>query len=492
MGILSRGLDPVLLLPQLILGGGGLLLLLVSPRRGSGRYAPVAALGFLALAAWACLHLWGDPRELHAGYLATDRLALFAELLLIVVTAAACALSRSYLRPFPDPRAAHYGLLLFSALGMTVLASATGFPAIFLGFQIASTGLCLLIVLTPGSRRSLDAGLQFFVMSAVATLFLLLGMALVYGTSGTLEVPEVGNVLMQRQAGPSPALVGGLGLMLAGLAFGVGAVPFQFWMPDVYEGAPAAATAYVASALPVAALAALVRILHLGFDDELLVLRWVPLLGLLAGLTMTVAGFAALAQRNTKRFLACSVLAHSGYLLLAVATNTIQGVEGLALYLIAYLPAHLGLLAVIVLVGRALPEGEEGYRLEDLAGLARRRPALAFPLIVCLLSLAGVPPTGGFLAKWAIFRSARDAGMEGLAIVFAGNALIAAWAYLRLIPRLFRGPDPVSPTPAPSRSLVLLSTAAAGFLLFMGLFPGLSLDAVHEVAVRFWGTLRQI
>lgn len=492
MGVLSRGLDPIPLLPQVILGAGGLLLLLVSPRRRSGRFAPAVAVGFLLLAAWACVHLWGDPRELLSGYLSTDRLALFAELLLIVVTAAACALSRSYLRPFPDPRAGHYGLLLFTALGMTVLASGDSFPAIFLGLQIASMGICLLVVLTPGSRGSLDAGLQFLLMSAFATLFLLLGMALVYGATGTLQSSQVGDLVMQRQAGPSQALVGGLGLMVAGLAFAFGAVPFHFWMSDVYEGAPAAVTGFVALALPLAALAALIRILHVGFDDELLILRWMPLLGVLAGLTMTVAGLAALAQRSTKRFLACSVLAHSGYLLLAVATNTIQGVESLSLYLLAYLPAHLGFLAVILLVGRALPEGEEGYRLDDLAGLALRRPALAFPLIVCLLSLAGIPPTGGFLGKWLIFRSAREAGMGGLAILFAGNAAVAAYAYLRLIPRMFRRADPASPTPGSSRTLVLLGTVAAGIVLFVGLFPGLSLEGVHEVALRFWGTLRQI
>jgi NADH-quinone oxidoreductase subunit N len=329
---------------------------------------------------------------------------------------------------------------------------------------------------------------KYFLLGAFSSGFILYGMALIYGETRTLDLQEIGTVLLQRQSDPSLALFAGMGLLLVGLAFKIGIVPFHFWIPDVYEGAPASVTAFMAAGTKVAAFAALVRILRTGFAGDDFALRWAPLLGILAALTMTFANVIALSQTNLKRLLAYSSVAHAGYLMLAVATNTVQGVESLTFYLLAYVFANLGAFAVAVSVGSGDNEKEEGYRLVDLAGLGRRRPGMAAAMTVFMLSLTGIPPTAGFLGKWFIFRSAVDADLLGLAIVLAVNSAIAAYYYLGVIVKMYMVEPDGEPSFPPRRAaLSFAAVVAVAATFYLGMYPTDVLEFVTDMAVRFWG-----
>ena len=493
MDPITTSIDIGLLLPQVVLTAGGILLLLLSLRRGTGGVAAYLALAVLAVTAWACVGLWGDTRLITGRVMAVDRFAMLFDLLLVAATGMTCLISAAYLGSRHELRAEYYALLLFSTLGMTILAGATNFVTLFLGLEIFSLALYLLVAFTRDNPLSIESSVKYFLLGAFSSGFLLYGMALIYGATATLDVGRIGEVLLQRQADPSLAVFAGLGLLVVGLGFKIGLVPFHFWIPDVYEGAPASVTAYMAAATKVAAFAALVRLLHVGFGADMMVLRWAPLLGLLAVLTMTVANLVALVQRNIKRLLAYSSIAHAGYILVAVATNTLQGMESLTFYLLAYVFANLGAFAVAVAVGRAGPEGEDGYRIADLGGLGRQRPGLAVAMTVFMLSLTGIPPTAGFLGKWLIFRSALDANMLGLAIVLAVNSAVAAYYYLGVVVAMYMAePEEGLPTPARSAPIAISTAVAVTVTFYLGLFPTRALDLVAEVALRFWGTLHLI
>jgi len=479
--------------PQIVLAVGGLLLLLLSLRRESEAAAPYVSLAVLGATAWVCVSWWSDPPSAGPGMLALDRFAILFDLILLGAAAAACLLSAVYFHAGYDLRSEYYSLLLFCTLGMTVMTGSRDFVSLFLGLEIFSLCFYLLSAYARGRATALESAMKYFLLGAFSSGFLLYGMALVYGATRTLDLERVRDLLVTRQASPSLTLFAGLALLLVGFGFKIGIAPFHFWIPDVYEGAPAAVTAFMAAATKVAAFAGLLRVLHVGFGDPASVARWAPLLGLLAALTMTTANVVALAQRNLKRLLAYSSIAHAGYVLLAVATGTMAGVESVVFYLLAYVAANLGAFSVAVLVGRSQPDREEGYRLDDLVGLGRRRPAMAAAMTAFMLSLTGIPPTAGFLGKWFIFKSALDAHLLGLAIVLAVNSAIAAYYYLGVVARMYMteetGDQRSSPVPIP---LAISAGIAVAAVFYLGLFPDRILALVNEMALKFWGPVQLI
>lgn len=481
------------LLPQIVLAAGGLLLLLLSLRRGRDGYAPYLAIGALAVTALVCGSFWSSPPAASSMMPAVDRFALLFDFLLLAAAGMACLISAAYLHEGYELRAEYYSLVLFCTLGMTVMAGARDFITLFLGLEVFSLCFYLLSAYARGRTQALESALKYFLLGAFSSGFILYGMALVYGATRTLSLERLGEVLLQRQAAPSLTLFAGLALLLVGLGFKIGMAPFHFWIPDVYEGAPAAVTAFMSAATKVAAFAALLRVLHVGFGGAESALRWAPLVGILAALTMTAANLVALTQTNLKRLLAYSSIAHAGYVLLAVATNTMQGVESVAFYLLAYVAANLGAFSVAVLVGRSTPEREEGYRLEDLTGLGRRRPGMAAAMTVFMLSLTGIPPTAGFLGKWFIFRSALDADLLGLAVVLAVNSAIAAYYYLGVVVRMYMTQEESErPRPALPAPLVISAGIAVIAVFYLGLFPARILSLVNDMALRFWGQVHLI
>ncbi len=485
--------DIGLLLPQILLAAGGLLLLMVSLLPRSERLQLPVALGTLASTMIVVASRWGETHELLGGMMVVDRFATGCSLLLLLVGILSCFISSGYLGHRYQSSAEYYSLILFSILGMTVMTQAQNFVTLFLGLEIFSVCLYILCAFTWKRRQSLESALKYFLLGAFSSGFLLYGMALIYGAANSLDIKEIGLLMLQRQADISMSMLAGMGLLVVGLAFKIGIVPFHFWIPDVYEGAPASVTAFMSAGTKVAAFAALLRVLHVGLGSDEFALRWAPLLGILAAVTMTMANVVALSQVNIKRLLAYSSIAHAGYLLLAVSTNTLQGLESLSFYLLAYVFANLGAFAVAVAVGRGDEEKEEGYQLSDYAGLARSRPGLAAAMTVFMLSLTGIPPTAGFLGKWFIFRSALDADLMGLAIVLAVNSVIAAYYYLGVIVQMYMV-EPETETTPPPRRMALSFTVALGVVavFYLGIFPGRALGFLTEMAQHFWGQIHLV
>jgi len=473
------------LLPLVLLGLGGLALLLVDaflpatrPRIGFAATAfLVAALAFTA----GATH--GDAP--FPGMLLADACTRFFDCLLIGAALVTALLSLDYLDELQ--RGEYWALLLFATAGMMIVVHAANFLTVFLGLETLSLALYVLTGFRRGRERAVEAALKYFFLGAFAAAFLVYGMALIYGTTGTLEI---GSLAVRIASGRPPALaLAGLALLLVGLAFKVSAVPFHMWTPDVYEAAPTPIVGFMSVATKAAAFAALLRILVVGLTP--LSAGWTSVAAALAFLSMLTGNFVALSQRSLKRMLAFSSIAHAGYILVGIAAWGAGGKEAVLFYLAAYGLMNLGAFAVL----SSLERQGEGILLYDLSGLAKRRPWTAAAMALFMLSLAGVPATAGFVGKFYLFYAAVQAGWVKLALFAVVYSAVAAYYYLRVIvvmymhapPKAVADGDaaPVLPVPefAPPRlaATLVLALTAAGVLVF-GLLPSPLLDWVNSAA----------
>jgi NADH-quinone oxidoreductase subunit N len=317
------------------------------------------------------------------------------------------------------------------------MAAAVNLVTLFLALEILSIALYVLVGLDRAERRSSEAALKYLLLGAFASGFLLYGMALTYGQAGTTSLGGV-RAYVDSLGGKFPPLLWiGLGLMIAGLGFKVALVPFQMWTPDAYQGAPTSVTAFMSVGAKAAGFAALIRVVLYTFGD--LQANWELVLAILATLTMTVGNLGALRQTNLKRMLAYSSIAHAGYILAGVAAGPSGqlGASAVLFYLFAYAFMNVAAFAVVIAVGRFAGSGGRGETLEDLAGLGARKPGLAAAMALCMLSLAGVPPLAGFLAKLYVFGAAVEAGLTWLAVVGVINSVVSAAYYLRVVVAMY-------------------------------------------------------
>jgi NADH-quinone oxidoreductase subunit N len=368
--------------------------------------------------------------------------------------------------------------MLFCLAGMFMMLHTTNLIMVLIGLEVFSLSLYVVCGMPRDRVRSIESALKYFLLGAFSSGFIAYGMALLYGAAGTLDMLELSAVVPTR---PSTLLWIAMGLVLIGLAFKIAIVPFHHWVPDVYQGAPTNVTGFMAAATKTAAFAVLLRFLIGAFGQETDI--WVPLISVLAVLTMTVANLVALAQNNLKRLLAFSSIAHAGYLLVAVVSRPDQGVEAIVFYLTIYAFMTVGAFAVVAAAGHGDAEGERGYTLQEWAGLGWRRPVLGAAMTLFLLSLAGIPPTGGFLGKYVIFQAAVQADRVPLAIVMAVNAAIAAYYYLRIIVYMYmREPEgeeqPLPVTPGMATVMVLTSVA----VVYIGIAPGALFEMIRGLA----------
>jgi NADH-quinone oxidoreductase subunit N len=473
------------MLPFLVITGTGLLVLVLDPLMAPERRdrLPLVSLAGVVAAALILILRRGQSEILFGGMLASDGFALFCNLLFLLVAGLTLLISIAYIRNTGLEHGEYSALLLFSTLGMMIMASSLDLMTIFLGLETLSISLYVLAGFLREQLKSNESALKYLLLGGFASGFLLYGIALVYGATGSINLRQVAQALALGQVGNPTLLIVGMGLLIVGFGFKVAAVPFHMWAPDVYEGAPTSVTAFMIAGTKAAAFAAFLRILMTALPA--LQPDWSRVLWILAVLTMTVGNVVAIAQTNIKRMLAYSSIAHAGYILVALATGTKLGSGGLLFYLAAYIFMNLGAFAVIVALAR---RGDERLTIDDYAGLGLRRPVLGAAMALFMFSLTGVPPTAGFMGKLYVFSAAIQANYVGLAIIGVANSVVSAFYYLRITVVMYmssRESEPAPDRPAPALTAAVL--IAAGGTLLLGLFPSRLLEAALRSVAALLG-----
>jgi NADH-quinone oxidoreductase subunit N len=448
--------------------------------RKKGVFAPLSIVG-LAVALWAALAANGSQGPAFQGMLLVDGFATFFRALVIIVGMLAVFSSTDYLRRENHTGGEYYALILYSIVGQSVMATANELIMIFIGLEISSIASYILAGYLRDDARNNESALKYFLLGSFATAFLLYGIAWIYGATGSTNLIEIRRALLGGGIAPE-ALVGmAAALMFVGLAFKISAAPFQAWAPDVYQGAPAPISAFLSVGPKAAAFAILLRVFLTGFEP--IAVRWVPVLWACALATMIVGNFAAILQSNIKRLLAYSSIAHAGYVLVAVTANSGTGSAAAMFYLAAYAFTNIGAFAVVAYFSR---RGEKYVSVEDFAGLAQRQPGMAAMLTIFLLSLIGVPLTGGFFGKFYVFKAALDANLVWLTVLGLLNSAVAAYYYLRVLVVMYmHEPGKASEDlPAPGAALQIAVYGSAVATLLLGIFPSLVLDFANQAALR--------
>jgi NADH-quinone oxidoreductase subunit N len=392
-----------------------------------------------------------------------DRFSSLATAVLALAALLTCALSITYLAELRINHGEYYALVLLSVSGMMLLVASVDLLALFLGFEIMSIPIYVLAGFDRRKLRSNESAIKYFVIGSFASAVLLYGMALLYGVAGSTSFDAIRDAFDPA----NPVAMIGLGLVVVGFAFKIASVPFHQWAPDVYEGAPSAVTAFMSVAVKTAAFAALARFLAAAVGqqaDSLTSVFWV-----LSALTMVVGNVMAVIQENVKRMLAYSSIAHAGYLLLGIVAGGEEGYSAIVFYLVVYTFMNLGAFGVVVALAH---HGHDCERIDTFAGLARNRPGLAALMTLFLLSLAGIPGTAGFMAKFNIFLAAVHADIIWLPVILVLTSVVSVFYYLR-IPVLMYMHEPSEEAPrmeiASGEALALCFCAAA--VLFLGVFP---------------------
>ena len=496
--------DLLIIAPEIAVLLAALLVMVVDlflPDEQKPRLAWLGLVGVLAAAGLA-YYIWDGSDAVLQDMLAADGYALFFHLAILAAAGLALLFSFDYVRRSGLPQGEYYALLLLSTAGMMLMAAAVNLMTIFIALEILSLALYALVGLDRGRRRSGEAALKYFLLGALASGFLLYGMALVYGQTGTTSLAGVREAVAQpgRLEGPAALLLVGLGLMIVGFGFKVALVPFQMWTPDVYEGAPTSVTAFMSVGAKAAGFAALGRVALYAFGTQQDAWWWV--LAVLATLTMTLGNLAALRQTSVKRMLAYSSIAHAGYVLVGLTAGNTLGTSGMLFYLLAYAFMNVGAFGLLIAAARfdrlsdeVDPGGPQpGESLESFAGLATRKPGLAVAMTLFMLSLAGVPPLAGFMGKLYVFGAIVQADLAGLAVVGVLNSVISAYYYLRVVVYMYMRPGPApapDTTPAPfsvSPALQVGLGLAAAAVVILGLWPGPILDLARVAAASLLGS----
>jgi len=460
-----------LLPPMVILLTAALVLVLdlVPPRRSKEHLGGLALAGFIGALLTTLVQWGGGARGFH-DMVVLDNYALFVDVVVSYAGALVVLLSLDYLRRNGVESGEYYALVLFAAAGMMLLASANDLVAVFLSLELMSLSLYILAGLFKARLASGEASMKYFLLGAFASSFLVYGIALVFGATGSTNFDHIATATAGRAA--DPLLLVALGLLLVGFGFKTAAVPFHMWAPDVYEGAPTSVTAFIATGSKAAALAALIRVLIVGLRS--VQADWTALLWAVAAVTMTAGNLVAIAQSNLKRMLAYSSIAHVGYMLVGLVAGGAPGAGAVLFYLLAYTFTTVGAFGVITLCARA---GEEAVEVAEYAGLARRHPVLAATLGLFLLSLIGIPPLAGFAGKFYLFGAAVRAGFVWLAVVAVLNSAFASYYYLRVIVYMYmREADGDGATYAPSLAGGLALAISVVGIVLLGVMPAPFVD----------------
>jgi NADH-quinone oxidoreductase subunit N len=419
------------ILPEIFLSVLAMALLLINVFIPSKQKSYIGYISFIGVVVAAVVVAcgWGQHIESFSGSVVLDNFATFFKIIFLISAGLAILISDQYMEREECNHGELYPLILFTVVGMMLMASGTDLMTIFLGLEVMSVSLYVLAGFNRGNRKSNEAGLKYFLLGAFSTGFLLYGMALTYGATGTTRIAKIASqVGMMGLPSANIMLLAGMMLMITGFAFKVAAAPFHMWTPDVYEGAPTPMTAFMSAGPKAAGFAAALRILLVAFPT--MVADWSQLFWVLAVLTMTVGNITALRQDNIKRMLAYSSIAHAGYCLVGFAAGNPTGTAGILFYMLSYTFMNIGAFAIIILVGK---KGESNGTVMDFAGFGFKHPVLAVAMSVFLFSLAGMPPTAGFIGKFYLFSGAIQKGYIWLAVVGVLNSAASVYYYLRVM-----------------------------------------------------------
>jgi NADH-quinone oxidoreductase subunit N len=461
-------------LPELVLAGGAMLLLMVGAYRGE-RSAPIVAFGAIMLliaAIVAIVWLPGGKAVTFGGSFILDDFARFLKVLAFGGSAAAILMSQTYFTREKQNRFEYPILILLATSGMGMMISAGDLIALYLGLELMSLSLYVLAAGNRDSVRSTEAGLKYFVLGGLSSGMLLYGCSLIYGYTGSVSFPAIAQAASQGGLG----LMFGLVFLFAGLCFKVSAVPFHMWTPDVYEGAPTPITAFFASAPKVAAMALFVRAAIGAFPT--IVVQWQQIIVFVAIASMVLGSFAAIGQKNIKRLMAYSSIGHMGFALVGLSAGTVEGVQGVLVYVAIYMAMTLGAFACILSMRH---NGRMVEDIADLAGLSRTKPAMAFFLALLMFSLAGIPPLAGFFAKYYVFLAAIKANLFALAVIGVVSSVVGAYYYLLIVKTIYFDDPAKSFEPMPLSQVLVLAIAGLFNLLYF-VYPAPLLDAATAAA----------
>jgi len=459
------------IIPEIIISLCALFILLMgafSSGRGSRIISGAVSLIGSAVALYFACNLWNENLSLFNNLYTIDNFGTFFKIVFLIISILVTIVSLRYIEREDIKLPEYYSLLLFGVLGMMVMTSSTNFITIFIGLEVMSIAIYVLCGLLRENAKSVEAALKYFLLGAFATAFLLYGMALVYGTTGVLDIGEIRDYVASENFHLTPMFVAGLAFLIVGFGFKTASVPFHMWTPDVYEGAPTSVTAYMATGVKAAAFGAFLRVFYTALFP--FIEGWSAILWIIAVFTMSVGNITALVQDNVKRMLAYSSIAHAGYLLVAFVTgDRVLASSSILYYLLVYTFMNIGAFTVVILLGK---NGVENTDIESYAGLAKRHPFIAFSMSLFLLSLAGIPPLAGFMGKFYVFSAAIKAQYYWLAVIGVLNSAVAAYYYLRVMMYMyFREPvgEPAEVDISPAYIVVILISVWA--LLHMGIFP---------------------
>ena len=480
-----------LLIPELILAGTAIAVILLDLVIKSKWWLAAVSIAGIVVSAGFAIAMWGgSSQSIFNNMLAVDNFAIFFKLLFLVIAALVILASTDYVSKLARFQGEYYALVLISALGMMLMAATTELISIYIALELTSISLYVLVGFLK-DPKSTEAALKYLLLGAVASAVLLFGMALIFGFTGQTQLGDIAAAIQSMSLSgvlASPGLIAGMVLIIAGFGFKIAAVPFHMWVPDVYEGAPTPITAYLSVASKAAGFAILLRVFFSAFGlPSWLSLDWGMVFAILAAVGMTVGNIIALSQTNIKRMLGYSSIAQAGYLMVGLATvgfvaaSDVAGRSGLLFFLASYALTNLGAFTAIIAISGKV----DSDLIKDYTGMGKRAPFLALALTLCLLSLIGMPPAAGFMAKFYIFSGAVQQGLLWLVIIAVINSVISAYYYLRVVKVMWLG-KPASATRVPSSIALRVALALSCLgVLVMGIIPGFVMKLAEMAAKMF-------
>ena len=479
--MLNSSFDAIV--PMLCITAGALVVMLAEAWRAKGERMPLGVLGIIALVfSGAALMLLWDRNATSFNVIVADNFGIFVSLVLVIVGVLTILFSSQVVERDGLPAGEYYALILFGIAGMVMMAMANDLLVIFVALEILSLAVYVLTGIRRDSLAGIEGAFKYFLLGSFSSAFFLYGVAFTYGITGSTRLDRVGAYLAAQSMSDSPMILLALGLLLVGFAFKISAVPFHMWTPDAYEGAPAIVTGFMSTGVKAAAFASFARVFLSSFEP--FSADWAPLIWVLSAATMIVGTVVGVAQSNLKRMLAYSSIAHGGYLLVGLVAANQVGKAAILFYLLAYAVTNLAAFGVIALVGS---RDRANDSLRDYAGLWHTHPGLAALMTVSLLSLGGLPPTAGFIAKWYIISAAVSAGYYGLAIIAMLTSVISVFFYLRVVVMMYMADRETGVAPAPvSRAGMTALTVATVVIFYLGILPTKVLDfAAESIATIF-------